>query len=460
MKLHPGHFVAVFGGACAGAEAAFQLSRRGIFTVVFDQKALPYGKIEDGLPKWHIKLRDKEERKIDQKLSHPYIQFVPKTRLGRDIDFNDVVNNWGFSAILLAIGAWRDRPLPVEGIDAYVGKGLYYQNPFVEWFNHKHEPDYSGPRCEIHDGAIIVGGGLASIDVAKILMLETTIEALARKGHEVDLFTLEKEGIPRVLERLGVRWEELGLKGATLYYRRRNIDMPIAPMPPNATPEQREKVYQVRKRILKNAMDKYLFKFQECSRPVDKIVENDRLVGLVFQKTKIEDGKVVPLPGTEFEVRAPLVISSIGSIPEPIPGIPSKGELFEVKDPDTGKVEHYDNVFALGNTVTGKGNIRESELHARRVVLYVMDEFLKWHETDYQRLVESGITEGQPLTPEIEAFVKEKNLLPVEQIESLLKRIKEYQQRVGYDGDYQKWVEAHRPVRLEELLARKKAQTD
>ena len=57
------HFVAIFGGAVAGSEAAFQMANRGFRVVVFDQNTLPYGKIEDGLPKWHDKLRDKEEGK-------------------------------------------------------------------------------------------------------------------------------------------------------------------------------------------------------------------------------------------------------------------------------------------------------------------------------------------------------------------------------------------------------------
>ena len=62
---HTGHhFVAIFGGAVAGSEAAYQMAKRGIRVVVFDQNTLPYGKIEDGLPKWHEKLRDKEEAKI------------------------------------------------------------------------------------------------------------------------------------------------------------------------------------------------------------------------------------------------------------------------------------------------------------------------------------------------------------------------------------------------------------
>ena len=59
------HFIAIFGGAVAGAEAAYQLSKRGFRIVVFDQALLPYGKIEDGLPKWHAKLRDKEESNIN-----------------------------------------------------------------------------------------------------------------------------------------------------------------------------------------------------------------------------------------------------------------------------------------------------------------------------------------------------------------------------------------------------------
>jgi flavin-dependent dehydrogenase len=56
----PQFVVAVVGGATAGAEAAGMLAARGITTVVFEQNPRPYGKIEDGLPRWHVKLRKKE----------------------------------------------------------------------------------------------------------------------------------------------------------------------------------------------------------------------------------------------------------------------------------------------------------------------------------------------------------------------------------------------------------------
>ncbi len=444
MNIHPAPFVAVFGGACAGSEAAHQLAQRGFYVAVFDQQTLPYGKIEDGLPKWHVKLRNKEENKINQKLSHPNVFFVPNTKLGADIQFQDVVKNWGFSAILLASGAWRDRPLPVEGVDAYVGKGLYYQNPFVDWFNHHHEPGYNRYNYHVEDDAVVVGGGLASIDVVKIVMLETTVAALAKRGIQMDVITLEHKGIPKALAELGLKFEDLGLKGCTLYYRRRNIDMPLSSIPPGATPEKIAKIQEVRKKILNNAMEKFLFRFQECSRPVDKIVEGDRLVGLVFQRTNIVDGRVKPLPGTEFEVRTPQVISSIGSIPEPIPGIPTRGELFDIRDEETGKLDDYENVFALGNAVTGRGNIRESELHARKVVRHVIENFLHWQEDDAERFQ----TDDQ-VTPDAE---REKRILTTDKIQSVLERIRIRQQEVGYHGDFMKWVEEHLPIRLEDMV--------
>ena len=200
MQLHPAHFVAIIGGAVAGSEAAINLAQRGVKVAVFEQNTRPYGKIEDGLPKWHVRLQAQEERKIDEKLSHPNVLFVPNTTLGIHLDFLDLVKNWGFSAVLLANGAWQDRPLPVEGIAEFVGRGLVYQNDLVRWFNHYHESDYDGERFDIPDSAIIIGGGLASLDVVKIVMLETVLAALKKMKIHTDILELEHDSIRKVLD--------------------------------------------------------------------------------------------------------------------------------------------------------------------------------------------------------------------------------------------------------------------
>jgi NADPH-dependent glutamate synthase beta subunit-like oxidoreductase len=451
MNIHPGHCVAIFGGAVAGAEAADLLSRQGIYTVVFEQNALPYGKIEDGLPKWHVKLRDKEEQKINEKLAHPYVFYVPRTKLGRDIDFETVVNAWGFSAVLLAIGAWRDRPLPVDGIDAYIGKGLYYQNPFIYWFNHYHEPEYSGEIFEVPDETIVVGGGLASIDVIKALMIVTVGRALQEHGHKVDFFALEKDGPAKVLQELNLTPGSLGLKGCTLFYRRRAINMPLTPIRADADERRLKKAYEVRQRMIDKLQNEFLFKFYECHSPVEKIVEGDRLAGLVFQKTEVVDGKAKPIAGAFVEVRAPLVISSIGSIPELIPGVPAKGTVFKITDEATGQIEDYPNVFALGNTVTGRGNIMDSRKHGIQVGKHVLEDFLGWKEEYHQALAAEKTEQVAAKVSEINAHLKEKSLLTAEQITSILSKVKERQQQVGFDGDFEKWRGQHLPKRLEDM---------
>ena len=447
----PGYFVAIIGSGVAGSEAAFQLSKRGINIALFEQHKLPYGKIEEGLPKWHVKLRNQEEQKIDDKIQNPHIHYIPNVRLGRDFTISQLLE-WKFSAVLIAFGAWRDRPLSIEGIDNYIGRGLYYQNLFVSWFNHQHEPDYSGPDIYVEDNAIVIGGGLASLDVVKIVMLETVCDALAKRNYPIDILTLEKDGIYDTLKKLKLKLSDLQLKGCTLYYRRKIIDMPLAPMPPNIAPDRKEKVYQVRERILKNYQQKYLFKVQECRQPADKIVKEDRLYGLVFEKTDDVSGKISGTKGEQFRVESPLVISSIGSIPEKIPGLPYSHELLAIDNPTTGQIKGFNHVFAIGNAVTGRGNIRESQLHGRDMSLQLINNYLGLGDEELKKMVAQNEHDTAEQTRKITREVKKNDPLPFFQLTSILGKIREMQAKSGFKDDYKKWIKQNRPVRLEEML--------
>lgn len=373
------HCVAVIGGATAGAEVASRLADRGISVFVFEQNRRPYGKIEDGLPRWHEALRLKEYRTIDEKLSKPGVTFVPNTKIGRDIGFAELVNDWGFSSVVLANGAWRDRPLPIDGAEQFLGKGLVYQNEFVIAFNHAERGDLEGtehsPHYDVHDGAVIVGGGLASIDVAKIHTLEMTVNKLKERGIETHVEELEIKGIPKILERHGIEWSELGIEGPTVYYRRRVEDMPLMSAPEGADEARLKKVEAGRKRMLEKSTGKYMFKVEPLSAPDELIIEENRLVGIRFRRTKIENGRVIKLDET-FDVRGPSIISSIGSIPEAIEGINMNGELFDFQDWEIGRLEGYPTVFSVGNVVTGKGNIVASRKHATQVSEAAIEAYL------------------------------------------------------------------------------------
>jgi NADPH-dependent glutamate synthase beta subunit-like oxidoreductase len=444
-KQAAGHCVAVIGGATAGAEVASRLADRGAEVFVFEQNARPYGKIEDGLPRWHVALRKKEYATIDEKLSRPGVHFVPKTKIGVDIDFKELVTDWGFSAVVLANGAWRDRPIPIEGADDYVGAGLVYQNPFVIAFNHAETGDLPDAEYEVCDGAIIVGGGLASIDVAKIHTLELTIKALAERGIETDVEELEIKGIPKILAKHGLEWEDLGIEGATIYYRRRVEDMPLMSAPEGADEARIKKVEAGRRRMLDKSTDKYRFKVEPLSAPDSLIVENGRLVGLRFRRTRIEDGRVKTTDET-FDVRAPAIISSIGSIPEPIEGINMRGELFDFQDWDVGRLEGYPTVFSVGNVVTGKGNIVASRKHATEVSKSAIEAYLGIGEEGEDR---SNAAEARENPAEDAAAVTANNVAAAlesatppspEQAELLRERVLARQREVGFE-DYKSWME-------------------
>ena len=443
-----GHFVAVIGGATAGAEVASRLADRGVQVFVFEQNGRPYGKIEDGLPRWHEALRKKEYDTIDEKLSKPGVSFIPNTKIGQEIGFSELVNDWGFSAVVLANGAWRDRPLPIEGADEYVGKGLVYQNSFVIAFNHAERGDLDDASYTVHDGAMIVGGGLASIDVAKIHTLELTVKALAERGLETNILELEVKGLPKTLARFELEWADLGLEGATIYYRRRIEDMPLMSAPEGADEARIKKVEAVRRRMVDKATDKYRFKIVPLSAPDGLIVEDGRLVGLRFRRTKIENRRVVMQDET-FDVRAPAIVSSIGSIPEPIAGIGMKGELFDFKDWDVGKLEGYPTVFSVGNVVTGKGNIVASRKHATQVSKQAIEAYLgvaeELSDADAARVevaLPRADTDAAAQTADTVAAALESAQPPnAEQAKALLEKVAARQRDVGFE-DYKSWKES------------------
>ncbi len=442
--------MAVIGGAVAGAEVAGALADAGVRVVVFEQNPRPYGKIEDGLPRWHVELRRKEYERIGAHLSRDEVDYVPRTRIGRDIPFPELVNEWGFSGVVLANGAWRDRPLPVEGAEAWVGRGLVYQNPFIVWFNHAEEPDFAGERYQARDGAIVVGGGLASIDVVKVLMLETARAALVKRGIEIPMVELEVKGIPKLLEKHGLRFEDLGLVGCTLFYRRRVEDMPLAEIPEDADEKRREKTMNARKRLIEKAQEKYGFHVEPLSAPESLLVENGRVVGLRLRRTKMENGRLVPTDEM-FERRGPYVISSIGSIPEAIPGIAMKGELFAFTDWDIGRLDGYPSLFSVGNVVTGKGNIVASRKHAAQVYEEALASFLGLGEDGHgaeAALAGESAAASATAARVADQLAGQKPPAP-EVSDAILARVHERQKQVGYEGDLARWLAQVTPPDLE-----------
>ncbi len=450
----PRYVVAVVGGATAGAEIASVLANRGAIAVVFEQNKRPYGKIEDGLPRWHVKQRKDEYGEINQRLSHPNVAYVPMTRMGRDLQFDDLQRAWGFSAIVLAHGAWRDRPFPVEGADQFVGRGLIYQNALVYWFNHHLESAYGGPRYELPGGAIVVGGGLASIDVVKVLQIETTLKALRARGIAEDMLRLEREGIEPTLAARGLKWADLGVMPCKLFYRRRVLDMPLSDIPPDANPKRAEALRMARAKILEKATRKFLFEFQELRVPTGIVVEGSgeraTMAGVIFSHTEVADGQVRTLPDTAETVRAALTVSSIGSIPEPIPGIPQRGEVYTYADQKIGLlIAGPPPIFAAGNVLTGKGNIKDSLESGTEIGERLAEAYLGLNGESALPLAEGPRREAHNQGETIAGALGRREPLATAQVAAVIAKVRERQRAVGFDGDYRAWIARVTPPDLQ-----------
>ena len=441
----PRHLIVICGGAVSGSEAAALCAERGSIAVVLEQNVRPYGKIEDGLPRWHEKLRQQEYSRIDANLSRPGVFFVPRATLGRDYALAQLRAEPGVAAVLLANGAWRDRPLQLPGVEHLQGKGFAYQNPFVYWFNHYEEPSYDGAAYGVEPGAVVIGGGLASVDVAKIINLELYRTALAKRGVAISIMELEHQGIPKVLAAHGLTAEQLGIDGATLYYRRRVQDMPIA-FPKDGSPAQAEKTERIREKMVQILAQKYLLRVKDCHIPVATLTDGEQLRGLRFRRSQLENGKLKEIAGSDYDVPSRLVVSSIGSVPEPLPGIPVRGELYDYADESTGALRGVGGVFGLGNVLTGKGNIHDSRDNAREISARVIAEYL-------------GLTDVREANPfdaahasrraELEPLVARAALAPKatpDELRAFFSSVVFARWReLDYAGDYRAWIERHPP---------------
>jgi NADPH-dependent glutamate synthase beta subunit-like oxidoreductase len=434
------HVIAVVGAATAGSEIARILADRGALVIVFEQNPRPYGKIEDGLPRWHVKQRKDEYEEINRRLDHPNIEYVPMTRMGRELDFDDLRTNWGLSGIVLTHGAWRDRPFPVEGADQFIDRGLVYQNKLIYWFNHYLEKNYDGPRYQLTPGAIVVGGGLASIDVVKVLQIETTMAALKARGIAGDMLALEREGIEPVLNASGLKYGDLGVAPCKLYYRRRILDMPLSDIPPDAPQKRADALRQARAKILEKAQRKFLFEFQELRAPRSVIAENSAMVGVNFSRTEVADGQVRIVQEAAESARAQLTVSSIGSIPEPIPGIAQKGEVYTYVDQKIGLLmDGPTAVFAAGNVLTGKGNIKDSLDSGSEIGTLVAETYLGLSDEEL-KIGEGARKDAAASGEKIASALKARPAIAPEQVARLLGHVRKRQLSVGYDGNYRAWI--------------------
>ena len=123
-----------------------------------------------------------------------------------------------------------------------------------------------------------------------------------------------------------------------------------------------------------------------------------------------------------------------------------KGELFDFKDWEIGKLEGFPTVFSVGNVVTGKGNIVASRKHAAQVSQEAIEFYLGVADEDDGR---NAAVEARPntaadaasaLADQIGEALSAAQPPSAEQVRALRERVAARQREVGFE-DYKSWRE-------------------
>ncbi|MFX1567747.1 MAG: FAD-dependent oxidoreductase [Promethearchaeota archaeon] len=153
IKPSTGKKVAVVGSGPSGLTTAYYLRRLGHSVSVFEANSYLGGMLRVGIPEYRLP-RIVLQKDLDHILSIG-IDLQTNKVVGEHLSLKDLQNQ-GFNAIFLAIGAQNTKKLNIEGLNL---PNILWGLDFLKKVN-------LGEEVKVPDSVIVIGGGNVAIDVA------------------------------------------------------------------------------------------------------------------------------------------------------------------------------------------------------------------------------------------------------------------------------------------------------
>ena len=332
-----GKIVAVIGSGPAGLAAAQQLTRAGHTVVVYERAPKIGGLLRYGIPEFKM-----EKRILDRRLAQMEregTRFRPGVEVGKDLSVADLKAR--YDAIVLATGAAQWRELSIPGREL---SGIYQAMEYLPWGNKQALGELSAPPQINAEGkrVVILGGG------------DTGADCLGTAHRQGAASVTQIEIMPRPTEE-----------------RPANQPWPTYPMTyrvSSAHEEGGERIYSI-------ATEAFLGDDQ------------GRLRALKVVETRFEEGKFIPVPGSEHEIECDMVFLAMGFTG------PEKSPLME----------------NLGISLTDRGLISRDDQYRTNIE----NVFVCGDAGRGQSLIVWAIAEGRSAAAAVDHFLTGRDQLPV-----------------------------------------------
>jgi NADH-quinone oxidoreductase subunit F len=145
--------VAIVGSGPAGLTAALRLAQKGYPVTVFEALPVAGGMMAVGIPDYRL---PQDTLKVEiENIKRAGVKIKLNTALGKDFTLDSLLDEDGYRAVILAIGAHKSRELGIPGEDK---KGVYHGTKFLCDVALRKSPEMEGKKVAV------VGGGDVAID--------------------------------------------------------------------------------------------------------------------------------------------------------------------------------------------------------------------------------------------------------------------------------------------------------
>ena len=314
--------VAVIGAGPSGFYTVDALLKgdKDVRVDIIERLPTPFGLIRGGVAPDHQTTK-KVARVYEKTALRDGVGYYGNVEVGRDVTMAELQEM--YDAIVLAVGAPRDRKLGIPGEDK---AGVFGSADFVGWYNG--HPDFTDLQPDLNTGTVVViGQGNVAVDVARVLvktpeeMTDTDIADHAADAVEAspitDVYMVGRRG-PIEAKFTNVELREMG-----------KLDdcQPIidaGQLPEEVTGDWSDRDKRLKDRNLATMKEfpdvdpagkSKRVHFSFYAKPIE-ILGGDKVEGIRMEHTRVEDGRSVGT-GEFFEIECGLVIPAIGYFSDP-----------------------------------------------------------------------------------------------------------------------------------------------